>query len=78
MGLYKGVQSPLVGVSALNAVVFFAYGQAKRILGGGVSDDKLTLSQITAAGAFAGFAVSFVVHFVSCLDYVTTAFLIFL
>jgi len=30
-GLFKGVQSPLTGIAALNAVLFFSYGQFKTI-----------------------------------------------
>jgi len=58
-GLYKGVQSPLVGVAALNAVMFLAYGQAKTFI---QTDPKvpLTLPQYFLAGTFAGVCISFV------------------
>jgi solute carrier family 25 carnitine/acylcarnitine transporter 20/29 len=58
-GLYKGVQSPLVGLAALNSVMFLAYGQAKSY----IQKDPavpLTLSQYALAGAFSGVCISFV------------------
>jgi solute carrier family 25 carnitine/acylcarnitine transporter 20/29 len=58
-GLYKGVQSPLVGLAVMNSVMFLAYGQAKDY----IQKDKtkpLTLAQYAQAGAFAGICISFV------------------
>jgi solute carrier family 25 carnitine/acylcarnitine transporter 20/29 len=59
VGLYKGVQSPLVGLAVMNSVMFLAYGQAKAAL---QKDPAvpLTLSQYALAGAIAGVAISFV------------------
>jgi len=58
-GLYKGVQSPLVGLAVMNSVMFLAYGQGKSYL---QKDPAvpLTLSQFAQAGAFAGICISFV------------------
>jgi len=59
LGLYKGIQSPLVGMAALNSVLFFSYGQAKKWMKTS-EDDPLTISQIFTAGAIVGFTVAFV------------------
>lgn len=58
-GLYKGVQSPLVGLAVMNSVMFLAYGQAKTYLQTD-PNKPLTLSQFAQAGAFAGICLSFV------------------
>ncbi|KAG0067269.1 mitochondrial carrier [Linnemannia elongata] len=53
LGLYKGMASPLVGVAAVNALLFAAYSNFKKIqepYPGG----PLTLTQIGIAGAGAG------------------------
>jgi solute carrier family 25 carnitine/acylcarnitine transporter 20/29 len=58
-GLYKGVQSPLVGLAVMNSVMFLAYGQSKSA----VQSDPvvpLTISQYWLAGAITGFTISFV------------------
>jgi len=58
-GLYKGVTSPLIGVALLNAVMFFAYGQAKSLF----KQDKngmLSITDTIAAGSLTGLALAFV------------------
>jgi len=57
-GLFKGMSSPLIGVSAINAVLFLNYGFAKRALGG--DERLLTLNEIALAGTVTGLAVAFV------------------
>eukprot|EP01114_Cavostelium_apophysatum_P008890 TRINITY_DN2184_c0_g1_i1.p1 TRINITY_DN2184_c0_g1~~TRINITY_DN2184_c0_g1_i1.p1 ORF type:complete len:295 (+),score=42.26 TRINITY_DN2184_c0_g1_i1:158-1042(+) len=59
LGLYKGVQSPLVGMAALNSVTFLSYGQAKAFLKKD-ENDQLSISQILGAGLFVGLTVAFV------------------
>jgi len=57
-GFYKGVGSPLVGVSAINSVLFFTWGRAQRLL----QPDKnvpLTTYELICAGALTGLAVAF-------------------
>ncbi|KAJ1724328.1 hypothetical protein LPJ53_001411 [Coemansia erecta] len=52
-GLYKGMASPLVGIAAVNSLLFWAYSAGKRALvgpGGG----EATLGQVAVAGAWAG------------------------
>lgn len=56
-GLYKGVQSPLAGLFAMNAVVFSAYGTARRALGERPGQD-LTALQYFQAGFVAGVALT--------------------
>ncbi|KAN0021974.1 hypothetical protein ACTFIU_004123 [Dictyostelium citrinum] len=61
-GLYKGVASPLVGLSIMNSVMFLAYGQSKTLIQK-LSDnpnEPLDLKGLTAAGALAGIAIGFV------------------
>eukprot|EP01121_Diplochlamys_sp_Union-15-3_P011383 TRINITY_DN3299_c0_g1_i6.p1 TRINITY_DN3299_c0_g1~~TRINITY_DN3299_c0_g1_i6.p1 ORF type:complete len:282 (+),score=46.16 TRINITY_DN3299_c0_g1_i6:38-883(+) len=57
LGLYKGVQSPLAGLAGLNATLFFAYGRGKELVRRSDQkfDDRLSLTQFTMAGVFAGF-----------------------
>eukprot|EP01029_Cantina_marsupialis_P009838 TRINITY_DN226_c0_g1_i2.p2 TRINITY_DN226_c0_g1~~TRINITY_DN226_c0_g1_i2.p2 ORF type:complete len:290 (-),score=89.70 TRINITY_DN226_c0_g1_i2:1402-2271(-) len=59
LGLYKGVSSPLVGLGAVNAVLFMANEFAKRHL----ADEQghLSMPRIVAAGVFAGLAQTTVV-----------------
>eukprot|EP01113_Clastostelium_recurvatum_P031725 TRINITY_DN3993_c0_g1_i2.p1 TRINITY_DN3993_c0_g1~~TRINITY_DN3993_c0_g1_i2.p1 ORF type:complete len:298 (+),score=57.71 TRINITY_DN3993_c0_g1_i2:69-962(+) len=59
MGLYKGIQSPLVGLAVMNSVMFLAYGQAKAFLHTDPAR-PLSIAQLTLAGGLAGIAVSFV------------------
>jgi solute carrier family 25 carnitine/acylcarnitine transporter 20/29 len=69
-GLYRGVQSPLVGLSAINAVAFFAFGEAKEI----VRDKNervqdLSIAKISMAGAMAGAVLALIegpVDFYKC------------
>lgn len=58
-GLYKGVQSPLVGLAVMNSVMFLAYGQSKALI---QSDPTvpLTIPQYWIAGALTGVVISFV------------------
>eukprot|EP01029_Cantina_marsupialis_P009837 TRINITY_DN226_c0_g1_i1.p1 TRINITY_DN226_c0_g1~~TRINITY_DN226_c0_g1_i1.p1 ORF type:complete len:284 (-),score=47.36 TRINITY_DN226_c0_g1_i1:363-1214(-) len=59
MAVYKGVSSPLVGLGAINAVLFMANEFAKQHL----TNDQgyLSMPRVVAAGVFAGLAQSFVV-----------------
>jgi len=59
LGLYKGVQSPLVGMALMNSVLFLSYGQAKRFAQKD-ENDPLSLSQLFTCGAFVGLSVAFV------------------
>lgn len=56
--MFKGVQSPLAGLSIMNAVCFLAYGRAKEICAD--EDGKLTIPRYFLAGGLAGVAISFV------------------
>ncbi|KAF5292582.1 hypothetical protein FQA39_LY13915 [Lamprigera yunnana] len=50
-GIYKGISSPLVGVAAINAIVFGVYGNAQRH-----SSDPNSLTTHFFAGSLAGLA----------------------
>ncbi|CAM9970834.1 unnamed protein product, partial [Phaeothamnion confervicola] len=56
-GLYAGAASPLLGAMAHNAGVFFSYGMAKKVVGGG---KELTIPQYYAAGALAAVPITIV------------------
>jgi len=61
-GLYRGVQSPLIGLSFFNAVQFMAYGRIKSAIKS-FDEDKtsdLTVLQYTLAGGLVGFVISFI------------------
>eukprot|EP01112_Ceratiomyxa_fruticulosa_P020775 TRINITY_DN7172_c0_g1_i1.p1 TRINITY_DN7172_c0_g1~~TRINITY_DN7172_c0_g1_i1.p1 ORF type:complete len:301 (+),score=46.79 TRINITY_DN7172_c0_g1_i1:874-1776(+) len=58
-GLYKGIQSPLIGLAAMNSVMFLAYGQSKAFIQPDPSK-PLSLGQYVYAGALTGIAVSVV------------------
>jgi solute carrier family 25 carnitine/acylcarnitine transporter 20/29 len=58
-GLYKGVASPAMGVSAMNASMFFSYGQSRKLLLGG-QERQLTMNEVLVAGLMTGWAISFV------------------
>lgn len=58
-GLYRGIQSPLVGMAAMNSVLFLSYGQTKNLMKKD-EHDPLSIKQIFAAGLLVGVAVSFV------------------
>mmetsp|Transcript_15150 Transcript_15150/g.21145 ORF Transcript_15150/g.21145 Transcript_15150/m.21145 type:complete len:299 (+) Transcript_15150:86-982(+) len=58
IGLYKGIQSPLFGLTFFNAVQFLSYGQAKSLVQTG--NQELSIPQYILAGALVGFTVSFV------------------
>lgn len=61
-GLFKGVTSPIAGVAAVNAVLFWSYGLSRRYFQkmehGQLADNspppRLTIGQLAACGAFAG------------------------
>ncbi|KAL0267337.1 UNVERIFIED_CONTAM: hypothetical protein PYX00_009631 [Menopon gallinae] len=55
VGLYKGLSSPMVGVAAINAIVFGMYGYIQRRM-----SDPTSLSSIFIAGAAAGVVQSFI------------------
>lgn len=56
--MYRGVQSPLVGLTVMTAVDFLAYGQAKQIVA--KEDGTLTIPRFFAAGVLCGMLVTFV------------------
>jgi len=58
-GLYKGVQSPIIGMAALNSVLFLSYGQSKSWMQKD-ADDPLTIKQLFVCGTIVGFTVAFV------------------
>lgn len=58
-GFYKGVASPLVGVSAINGVIFFTRGLAERFVQPN-KDIPLTFSELLVAGGITGACVAFV------------------
>ncbi|KAI0960751.1 hypothetical protein AcV7_000049 [Taiwanofungus camphoratus] len=51
--LYKGMASPLVGIAAVNSLLFAAYGASKRIVS---PFGQISLKETAAAGAMAGAA----------------------
>ncbi|KAJ2162382.1 hypothetical protein GGF46_000746 [Coemansia sp. RSA 552] len=53
LGLYKGMASPLVGIAAVNSLLFWAYSYGKTLQTGS-SDVTATLGQVAIAGAGAG------------------------
>lgn len=59
--LYRGLASPLVGAVGENAILFFTYGMAQSVLSRTVQTEngRLPIAHLTAAGAFAGGCVSF-------------------
>lgn len=58
-GLYKGVNSPLMGVGVCNAILFSTNGHFRRMFQGDNATRPLTLSEIATAGAFTGVVMSF-------------------
>jgi hypothetical protein len=61
--LYKGITSPLVGSMAENALLFWSYGLAKKLLGEeelAQQGQELSLWQLSLAGAAAGCIVPLV------------------
>lgn len=70
LAIYKGVQSPLVGLAAINAIAFFSFGQAKELVRS--KDEKieeLSISKIAVAGAIAGAVLALIegpVDFFKC------------
>lgn len=59
LALYKGMSSPLYTSPAINAVVFTAYEQGKRLIQRG-TDRQLTMNEMALAGAYAGFVNCFI------------------
>ncbi|KAJ1731516.1 hypothetical protein LPJ61_002494 [Coemansia biformis] len=53
LGLYKGMASPLVGIAAVNSLLFWAYSLGKALQTGSASAIP-TLGQVAVAGAGAG------------------------
>ncbi|GHJ86913.1 hypothetical protein NliqN6_3315 [Naganishia liquefaciens] len=51
LALYKGMASPLLGIAAVNSLLFTAYGVTRRIIS---PYPDLTLGQVAVAGAGAG------------------------
>ncbi|KAJ1666346.1 hypothetical protein IW140_001075 [Coemansia sp. RSA 1813] len=78
LGLYKGMSSPLVGIAAVNSLLFWAYSYGKALQTGSVAITP-SLDQIAAAGAAAGAINSFLASPVELLkvrlqvQYSTTA-----
>lgn len=52
-GLYRGMSSPIIGVSLINAVIFGVYGETQRHI-----PDPNSLTSCFISGAIAGFAQS--------------------
>jgi len=59
LGLYKGVQSPLIGVALMNSALFFSYGQAQSLIRKD-PNQELTIPQLYMCGTVVGIAVTFV------------------
>jgi solute carrier family 25 carnitine/acylcarnitine transporter 20/29 len=57
LGLYKGVQSPLIGMFAMNSVLFSAYGFSRRLIGESPTRE-LNPWELFQAGVIAGTAVA--------------------
>lgn len=55
LGLYKGMASPLMGIAAVNSLLFTAYNVSKRVIS---PFPDLSIAQIAAAGSMAGAANS--------------------
>ncbi|KAJ2776874.1 hypothetical protein H4R18_005441 [Coemansia javaensis] len=53
LGLYKGMASPLVGIAAVNSLLFWAYSYGKALQTGSATATP-TLGQVAIAGAGAG------------------------
>merc|ERR1712137_202438 len=60
-GFYRGVASPFLGFTALNAVLFSSYGAATRMVRGDIPEDQvLPYSRVFVAGMMAGTCASMV------------------
>ncbi|KAJ1893261.1 hypothetical protein LPJ66_005865 [Kickxella alabastrina] len=53
LGLYRGMAAPLVGIAAVNSLLFWTYSLGKR-LQTGAAGGQATLAQVALAGAGAG------------------------
>ncbi|WWC73332.1 uncharacterized protein I206_107299 [Kwoniella pini CBS 10737] len=53
LALYKGMLSPLLGIAAVNSLLFTAYGASRRIVS---PYPDLSIAQVATAGAMAGAA----------------------
>lgn len=60
--LYIGIQAPLIGSMAENAVLFLSYGEVRRLMGERPGEDNLTLFQKACAGGVAGAIGAFVLN----------------
>eukprot|EP01117_Protostelium_nocturnum_P002987 TRINITY_DN13918_c0_g1_i1.p1 TRINITY_DN13918_c0_g1~~TRINITY_DN13918_c0_g1_i1.p1 ORF type:complete len:299 (-),score=120.64 TRINITY_DN13918_c0_g1_i1:57-953(-) len=64
VGLYKGIQSPLIGLSFFNAIQFLSYGQIKSLVKSfdknAKKGDDLTIKEYIVAGSLVGVVVTFV------------------
>ena len=60
LGLYNGLSAPLLGSMGENAILFFAYGNFKTLLGEVPGKKELSLLELSMAGAGAGTVVPFV------------------
>ena len=60
LGLYNGLSAPLLGSMGENAILFFAYGNFKTLLGEVPGKKELSLFELSLAGAGAGTVVPFV------------------
>ena len=58
LGLFRGVQSPMAGLVAMNALVFQSFGWAKQALGERPGGDELSVERLFLAGGIAGAAVT--------------------
>jgi len=57
ISIFRGLPAPLLGAMGENSVIFWSYGSAARFIGGGKPKNELSLTQVTVAGLFSGFAV---------------------
>ena len=60
-GFYKGVASPFLGFTALNAILFASYGIGNTMVRGSSPEgEELPYSRVIIAGSYAGFQASIV------------------
>jgi solute carrier family 25 (mitochondrial carnitine/acylcarnitine transporter), member 20/29 len=57
--LYKGVQSPLTGLTIFNSVMFFTFGQTKKLfIKEGETEDDIGTFKTALAGGITGLIIS--------------------
>ncbi len=57
LGLFRGIQSPMAGLIAMNALVFQSFGWAKKALGER-EGSELSVERLFVAGSIAGAAIT--------------------